>query len=107
MLTVTAINEVPKDPAVRRAWVIFQLRIRHSSLSKVGRKIGVTRTSVYNALMWPSRFAEEALADELGIPVQTLFPERFDANGERLHQMKPAYRSRGRRRRNVQVGKAS
>jgi Ner family transcriptional regulator len=103
MLTKTSTNDVPKEPAKRRAWVIFQLRCRHSSFAKIGRQLGISTSAVSAAMSMPSERAERAIAAEIGMPVETLFPERFDAQGNRLPQTRPANRSRARGRRNVQV----
>ena len=106
---VTAINttEVPKEPAKRRAWVIFQLKIRNTNMRRLARKWGVTPSAVQNALYVPSSHIESALAKVLGLTPQQLFPERFDSAGERLHVTMPAKRSRAGIPRNVQVQRAS
>lgn len=103
MLTKTSINDVPKEPAKRRAWVIFQLRCRHSSFAKVARNLGVSTSAIAAAMSVPSERAEQAIAKEIGLRVEALFPERFDEQGNRLPQTRPANRSRARQRRNVQV----
>lgn len=63
---------------------MFRLKLKGSSLSAVARKHDVSPQAVSNALDAPSAKIEDALAAELEIEVQQLFPERFDGNGNRL-----------------------
>jgi lambda repressor-like predicted transcriptional regulator len=106
MMTALTAHDVPKEPAIRRAWVLFQLRIRGYSLAAIAEEIGVARQSVRGALVEPSAHVERALAKKLGLRVQDLFPERFDSTGRRLHRTLSPQRSRESLRRNVQVGGA-
>ena len=94
-------NEVPRDPRERKAWVMFQLRIRGHSFASLGREIGITRNSMQAVMYMPAYRTEVALATALGLEVQQLFPERYDASGRRLHQIREDKGSTGSKRRNV------
>jgi len=87
---------IPKEPAERRVWIVGQLRLRGSSLRKIADRLGVSHQSCSIALMAPSERIEIAIAEELGIPVQALFPDRFSPEGRRLPQSRPWNRNTGR-----------
>lgn len=78
MSTQSAPNEIPDDPVQRNEWIKFQLRMRGSSLSKLARRLGVTRQAVRNALSAPYPRMERVIADELGLPPQAIWPERYE-----------------------------
>ncbi|MFP4004983.1 MAG: transcriptional regulator [Alphaproteobacteria bacterium] len=80
---------VPTDARRRLEWVKYQLRLRGSSFAKIARAHKVTVTAIRNALYQPSARLEQAIAEELGIPVSDLFPERYGDSGERLIATKP------------------
>ena len=80
---------VPADARRRLEWVKYQLRSQGSSFAKIARTHKVTVTAIRNALYQPSARLEQAIADELSIPVSELFPERYDEGGERLIATKP------------------
>ena len=86
----------PKNPAERRAWVVYQLTVRGQSLASVAASLGVCRQAVSGALMTPSERIEQALADALDLPIETLFPERFDAKGVRIPRTRRSKISAGR-----------
>ncbi len=94
-------SQIPRHPGSRRAWVIFQLRIRGSSLAAIAEKNNVSNQAVSNALLVPSSHLEQAIADELAIDVKVLFPERFDAAGNRLSYTRAPERTTPPRRRNL------
>jgi Ner family transcriptional regulator len=101
-LTTPLASDVPKEPAQRAAWVIFQLRQRNSSLAEIARSIQRTRRYLSRTLYAPSYPAEKAIADALGMTVEALFPERYDATGRRLHQRRDAKPITAVRSRNVE-----
>jgi len=81
MTTPTApdLNQIPSDPIHRNEWIKFQLRIRGSSLSKLARRLGVTRQAVRNALAAPYPKMERVIAAELGLDPESIWPERYEA----------------------------
>lgn len=85
--------DVPRNPAERRAWVCYQLRLRGDSLSAIARRIGVSHQAVSNAMMTPSKDIEQAIAEAIGLTPEQLFPEWFDAAGKRLVRTRPTQRS--------------
>lgn len=88
-----ATTEVPKEPAVRRVWIVAMLRLRGTSLRRIANEQGVSHQAASNALLVPSQYIESAIADAIGVPVARLFPERFDALGNRIAQTRPQKRS--------------
>lgn len=70
-------SEIPQDPVQRNEWIKFQLRVRGSSLSKLARRLGVTRQAVRNALAAPYPRMERAIASEIGLEPHHIWPERY------------------------------
>lgn len=70
-------TEVPEDPVQRNEWIKFQLRMRGSSLSKLARRLGVTRQAVRNALSAPYPRMERIIAAEIGLEPENIWPERY------------------------------
>jgi Ner family transcriptional regulator len=94
MLSVHAVTtDLPKNPAARRAWLTYQLRIRGRSVSELARANGVSREALYGAMNTPSSHLERAIAGALNLAPQQLFPERFDGRGRRLSQVRAPNRS--------------
>lgn len=102
MAIAPATLKVPKNPAERRAWVCYQLRLRGDSLSAIARRIGVSHQAVSTALMSPSKDIEQAIAEAIGLTPEQLFPERFDSTGKRLVQTRPPQRTTRPAGRNIQ-----
>jgi lambda repressor-like predicted transcriptional regulator len=80
-----SVAKVPADPTERTLWVQFHLRLMGLSFSEIARRHAWHRQSVAKAMRLPSLPQEEAIAGALGMPVRKLFPERYDARGNRLH----------------------
>ncbi len=85
--------DVPKNPVERRVWVCGQLRLRGTSLRQLGIKAGVSPQAMSAALLAPNRHLEHVIAEALGLTARQLFPERFTANGDRIHQTRPQQRT--------------
>ncbi len=64
-------------------------------LTDVAAAANVPRHRVFNALREPNAEGEAAIARALGLPAATLWPERHDAQGQRLHRQ-PIANYRGR-----------
>lgn len=99
--------DIPKEPAIRRAWVVYQLRIRGLSFGSLARDSGVSRQAISNALLMPSSHLEEIIAEAIGLTAQELFPERFDATGRRLHRTRSPERNTRANPDNVKTGEAA
>ena len=63
-----------------RADVVAAVRKRGSSLAEIARSIGLKRQSMYWALISPHVRANRAIADFLGVPLNELWPQWFDAD---------------------------
>jgi len=87
-------QETFRDPIKRRAWVIYQLKLQGLNLTSLARETGVSQPALSAALLSPSSDLEEVIAAAVGVPVKELFPERFAANGRRLHLVRGPNRSR-------------
>jgi Ner family transcriptional regulator len=70
-------REIPEDPVQRNEWIKFQLRVRGSSLSKLARRLGVTRQAVRNALAASYPRMERVIALEIGLDPEHIWPERY------------------------------
>lgn len=82
-------NAILRDPIRRRVWVLGELRLSGTSLSAIARREGVKRQAVGAALLAPSERMERLLADELGMKVHALFPERYSRDGTRTVRSNP------------------
>jgi len=102
-----AVSDIPKKPAHRRAWVVYQLKLRGMSLRQLAIRNGLAPTTVSQALTIPSFHMERLIADVLGLTPEQLFPERFDAAGTRLHQVRPSKRTLRGQKTTVQNGEAA
>ncbi|GEO81960.1 hypothetical protein ROR02_20910 [Pararhodospirillum oryzae] len=86
---------IPKNPAERRAWIIYQLRLRHLSLRALARREGVSHQAVSAAAAGGGhRPLQEVLAAALGLTPQSLFPELYDPSGNRVGPTRDPQRSR-------------
>ncbi len=97
----------PKNPAERRGWVIWQLRNRGWSLSRIALQEGVSVQAVSMALMVPSSHLQQVIAETLGLTPQQLFPEFFDAAGRRLGRTREQHRITRPGRGNVEEERAA
>ncbi|WP_313117273.1 helix-turn-helix domain-containing protein [Ectopseudomonas guguanensis] len=73
--------EIPSDPALRWEWIKFQLRAKGTSLAKLAREQHVTGPALKNVKRTPYPRMERVIAKALGLTVQVLWPERWDAHG--------------------------
>lgn len=99
--------DIPTDLHARTAWVIYQLKLRGSSLSAIGRRLDCSRQAVRKALLHPSYRQELAIARTLEVSVQDLFPERYEDSGKRRHRIVDAKGIRRAARDNGKDGGAS
>lgn len=81
-------TEVPSSPALRWEWIKFQLRAKGSSLAKLARELNVTGPAVKNVKRTPYPRMERAIAKELGVDVEKLWPERWNPDGS-PNRMRP------------------
>jgi lambda repressor-like predicted transcriptional regulator len=108
-----SISDIPENPAVRGAWVVFKLRVAGSSLKAVGDLEGVTKQAVSNAVSraggnGSSERLEKAVAAALRLPVKDLFPERYDpSTGLRKRAVSVSKTTTPSRPRNVKAQEAA
>lgn len=107
MFIEPATLDIPKMPAERRAWVIYQLRIRGLSLSRLARDEGVSHQAMSLAFTTSSSHLQETIAKAIGLTARQLFPEYFDASGNRLTWTRERQRSTRPARDNVQSEEAA
>lgn len=88
-------SDIPKRATERKAWILFQLKLRGSSLSALGREIGVSHQAVaWAAYGRPALDTETAIAAKIGVDPRDLFPEHYDEQGERIPLARPTSRKR-------------
>ena len=81
-------HSIAHDPRQRAAWVLYQLRLKGKSFKSVGAELGISNSNLRDALFRPNWRAERKLAETLNIPIEELFPERYDAMGNRLIEVR-------------------
>ena len=99
-----ATKKLFRDPAKRRAWVVYQLNLRGESLASLARRYGLDRKTPGRALSVPYPRMERAIAEAVGVPVHILFPERYAPNGERLIRMGRPKKSIAMSKHNTRAG---
>jgi lambda repressor-like predicted transcriptional regulator len=106
MQPLTTTVPMPKEPAFRRAWLVYQLRLRGWSLRQVASREGVSYEALARTMYAPNSHLEPIIARLLDTTVEELFPERFDkATGRRLHRTRQ--RSRAGASGNIKAGGAA
>lgn len=103
MSNAQATLDIPKNPAQRRAWICYQLRLLNLSLRDLARREGVSHQVMSVAAAgFGSSHLQEALAETLGLKPQRLFPEHYDPSGKRLGRVREKKRITRLRRGNDQ-----
>lgn len=79
---------------MRRAWILYQFRIRGLSLRSFAKEQGVSHQSVSAATNGggASSHLQEAIAAAIGLAPRQLYPELYDATGKRLGNVRPPNR---------------
>ncbi|MDO8837977.1 MAG: helix-turn-helix domain-containing protein [Parvibaculum sp.] len=80
--------DIPTDPRERAIWVLGQLKLRGESFSALSKSHGKSRNWARQAMFQASAEAERAIATAIDLTPRDLFPERYDASGRRLHQVR-------------------
>lgn len=77
-------RHVETNPVSRPFWVHYKLREIGSSVTAIAAEQGCSSQAVSMALHFGnSASLEAAIAAKLGLTARQLFPERFDASGNR------------------------
>lgn len=87
-MTDPRLDRIPSDPRMRHIWIKAELEVRNLSFSDLARGLEVAPQYVRAATSQNLRRPQEAIAKALGLPVERLFPEYFDAKGRRLGRKK-------------------
>ena len=80
---------IPKNPAHRRAWILYQLRLRGETLGTLAKRHGVSRKSTSTAMTRSYPRMEQIIAAAIDLSPQTVWPERYDHNGRPLGVGRP------------------
>jgi len=75
------LRKIFSNPESRRAWILYQLQIQGDSYVSLGGRRNIKPYCFYRCLAHPYPRIEAVLADEMGVPPQELFPERYDQDG--------------------------
>lgn len=70
-----------QNPQKRWAWIIYQLKIRDTSIAEVARCHHLSRQTLGQVKYTPYPKGERHIADALGMVPHELFPERYNDNG--------------------------
>lgn len=71
--------KVPQNPIERRVWIKSQLELHKSSFSAIARENGVSVAAVQSAVTRPYPKMQRLIASKLGLPPETIWPERYAA----------------------------
>jgi len=74
-------KRIPKNPEQRRAWIIYQLKLRKSSLTALAREQvpPVSRQAAFKVFIHPSPKWEQIIAEKIGRSAAEIWPERYAA----------------------------
>lgn len=73
---------VPKEGALRREWVKYQLKIRGRSMASLARENEASRQVVALTLVRSNPRWEAVIAQALGMPPSQIWPERYDPQSQ-------------------------
>ena len=77
-------DEIPENPAHRRAWVQYRLALIGLAFTDLAAAAGVTAQAISITFDRPNSRIEAFIAAKLNLTACELFPERFDADGNRV-----------------------
>ncbi|MGD9539049.1 MAG: helix-turn-helix domain-containing protein [Alphaproteobacteria bacterium] len=86
--------------------IVAALHKKGWSLSRLSVAHGYEKSACTKAHRGPWRAIEQIIADAIGVPPATIWPSRYDGNGEPLQRRRSKPSTR-RRRRNVRSGRAA
>ncbi len=75
------VTTIPQDPGQRRAWVLYQLRLRGWTLAALARQHGLSRNAPGLAFRRPYPRMEQLIAQTLGVSPVVIWPERYTEDG--------------------------
>ncbi|WP_051361152.1 helix-turn-helix domain-containing protein [Desulfuromonas sp. TF] len=71
------LEKIIGDPALRREWIKFQLRIHGSSLADLAKELGTSRQAVRDVFNQPYPKMQKAIAAKIGMRPEAIWPERY------------------------------
>lgn len=67
--------------------ILYELRRRGTTAAALARKEGLSRSTLYGAMEQPYPRVHSLIAKALGSKRQTIWPEYYDARGQRLRTL--------------------
>jgi Ner family transcriptional regulator len=64
--------------------IIFALRERGTNAAELAKAANMSRFTLYGGMERPSPKVHDLISEALGIPRQTIWPQFYDANGDRI-----------------------
>lgn len=64
--------------------IIFALRAKGITAAELAKQNGLSRFTVYNGMERPAPKVQALIADALGVPRQKIWPQFYDAEGNRI-----------------------
>lgn len=63
--------------------ILFELRERGVTASELAARAGISRHTIYGGLQRPYPKVHDLISEALGVPRQQIWPQFYDASGER------------------------
>ena len=70
-------QRIPRDPAKKRAWILYQLHRRNLTFTAIARQLQVSPQAVSKTIDCPSQRIEAALAVALHVTPADIWPDRY------------------------------
>ena len=65
--------------------IYASIRKKGGTYASIARMYGMDRSTPRSATVRPCYAGEQAIADFIGVPAKTIWPDRYDENGLPLH----------------------
>jgi Ner family transcriptional regulator len=72
-------EKVPTDPAIRKAWIKYQLEINNSSITDIARDGGASKQTARKSLDMKYPKWDRLIAAKIGLSPAEIWPERYAA----------------------------
>lgn len=72
-------EKVPTDTQERIAWIMYQLRLKKSSYTKIAKQHGVTAQTVRRSTLLKYPKWDHVIASTIGYTPAEIWPERYAA----------------------------
>ena len=74
----------PRGRGWHKADIVAAVRKTGSTLSAISLGLGLTRSAASRALILPHERVNRAIAEQIGVPPHRIWPQWFDASGQRI-----------------------